>query len=173
MAASSESSPPEEMQLEEHTPGLEGCSCSACSRHFQGQSIVETATQVVDHWNDEHANILTNSFTAFTTEQVETQAVSESVHQIREKRVFLTVYDVITPDGDEVLDKAFVEEFEYQEICVGCNTSIYELDGVEFEELPSEQPYQRYLCDGCAKQRELERRRRNNKQLGEWAVDNE
>jgi hypothetical protein len=171
MAASSEPTPGEEIQLEEHTPPLKRCSCSACSSYFSEPTTVETAHVVVDHWNDAHADILSNSFTSFATEEVECHTLTEGLSQTREQHLFITVYDVLDADGADVLSKAFVADFEYGDICIACGTSIYDLEDTGYEELPSEKPFPRYICDSCAAQRKLERRKENNKQLDEWAVD--
>lgn len=171
MAASSEPTLDEEMQLEEHTPPLKRCSCSACGSYFSEPTTVETAHVVVNHWNDKHADILSNSFTSFTTEEVEHHTLTEGLSQTREQHLFITVYDVLDNDGAEVLSKSFVTDFEYGDICIACGTSIYDLEDAGYEELPSDKPFARYSCDSCSARQKLERRKHNNKQLDEWAVD--
>lgn len=171
MAASSEPTPGEEIQLEEYTPPLKQCSCSACSSYFSEQTTVETANAVVAHWNNEHGNILTNSFEPFATEEVEHHTLTEGLSQTREQHLFITVYDVLDADGAGALSKSFVTDLKYEDICIACGTSIFDLEDVDYEELPSDKPFNRYICDSCAARQKLERRKQNNKQLDEWAVD--
>ncbi|KZX46335.1 hypothetical protein [Haloarcula sp. K1] len=171
MAASSETNPSEETELGEYTPPLKQCSCSACDSYFSEQTTIETAKTVVSHWNDEHANILTNSFTPFTTEEVERHVLTEGLSQAREQHLFITVYDVLDTDGADALSKSFVEDLRYEDICVACGTSIFDLEDVSYEELPSEKPFSRHICDACSARRKLKRRKQNNKQLDEWKVD--
>lgn len=147
-------------------PYVKACQCTACSTTFEKRSydIIETAQAVVDHWNEQHPDILRQSYPAFQESEEERHELDNGVCQIRTRAQYLTVYDALdVEDEDAVFNPAFVENVIFNEVCEDCETSIEDLD--DYEKLNSHGPITTYLCSGCQKKRKIRRRKMNNRQL--------
>lgn len=147
-------------------PYVKACQCTACKAVFEKRSydIVETAQAVVDHWNEEHPDILTQSFPAFRESEEERHELENGVYQIRTRPQYLIVYDVLdAKDEDAIFNPAFVENVLLNEVCEDCETPIEDLD--KYEKLGNHGPVTTYLCGECQQERKIRRRKANNKQL--------
>lgn len=147
-------------------PYVKACQCSACNTTFEKRScdIVETAQAVVEHWNEDHPDILEQSYTVYREAEQERHELEAGVYQIQQRAEYLTVYDVLAiGDQDAIFNPAFVEKVLLNEVCEDCRTSVEELE--DYEELSEQGPVTKYLCGQCRKQRKIRRRKANNRQL--------
>lgn len=148
-------------------PYIQACQCAACNVTFEKESrdIVETARAVAEHWNEDHPDILENSYTAYRETEEERRELADGVYQARTQTHYLTVYDVLAlEDGDDIFDPAFVGNVLLNEICEDCLTPIERLD--DYDELADQDgPVTKYLCRQCRKDRKTRRRKANNRQL--------
>lgn len=147
-------------------PYVRACQCTACDTTFEKRSsdIVETAQAVVEHWNEDHPDILEQSFAPYQEAEQERHELESGVFQIRSHAQYLTVYDVLAADDqDAIFDPAFVEKVLFNETCEDCSTPVEDLN--EYEELGEHGPVTTYLCRECRKKRKIRRRKTNNRSL--------
>lgn len=149
-------------------PYIKACQCAACNTTFEKRSrdVVETARAVAEHWNENHSDILENSYTPYQKTEEDRRELADRFYQARTKVHYLTVYDVLAiDDGDDLFDSAFVGGVLLNEFCEDCLTPVERLD--EYEELDDQDdaPVTKYLCRQCKRDRKITRRKENNKQL--------
>jgi hypothetical protein len=147
-------------------PLIKRCQCSVCDAEFQADScdVIETVTKVVSHWNEDHSDILKNSYTPYRETERETKELEDGAFKIQRRKHYLAVYDVLNTEGDTLLDETFVKNTLLNEFCEDCHTPVEQLD--DFEELENQDgPVAKYLCRQCRKNRNIQRRKANNRQL--------
>lgn len=167
MAASTERDMDSSPEIEESDILLKRCECSVCDAFFVQETAVEAARAIAEHWNEDHHNLLKNSFTVYDEEEIGSHHIGDGVYQVQRKRYFISIYDVLAVGRNRALDESFVEAIEYQEVCEDCREKID--DAGQYEELDTDSHRQKFLCETCSANRTVEQRKSENKQLDEWA----
>lgn len=169
MAASTEREMDPASPLEESTILLKRCECSVCDAFFVQETAVEAARAVAEHWNEDHYNLLKNSFPVYDEEEIGSHHIGDGVFQVRRKRYFISIFDVLAIDRDLALDEMFVEAVEYLEVCQDCREPIDDVG--QYEELDTDGHRRKFLCGACSAARTVKQRKSENKQLDEWATE--
>jgi hypothetical protein len=90
-------------------------------------------------------------------------------YRYRLYKYYITAYDVLDNSGDTCGPFAYqyVKKIE-GEVCEDCWRSIHGVDG--YQELDTDGWRDKYLCDECARERQIKRRESENEQITKWCA---
>lgn len=146
---------------------MERCECGVCDTAFTDDTVVEMAESVADHWNDEHGDEF-HGEQPYRTEEHGHRHLHGNEYAVRQKEYYITVYDVLNPDGEQPFKYQWVKKPEAVDVCEDCWRSIESVD--EYRELPVEGWRDQYLCGRCEDARRIKRRKDENESLEEFTA---
>jgi len=148
---------------------IKSVECGICDKSFSG-GVAEIAKSVARHWNDEHGDELAVSETPYKIEEYQGHHLHGDEYSYRVKEYYITAYDVLDTSGASCgpFAYAYVKEPEAKDHCEDCWRPIGSVDG--YQELDTDGWRDKYLCDECARERKIERRKANNKPITEWSA---
>lgn len=146
---------------------MKRCECGICDESFLDADAVSMARAIARHWNDEHGDELEYSEEPFRTEEYGGRHLHGDEYAYRVHKEYITVYDVLNPDGDKPFKYQYVKKPEARDVCEDCWRSIQSVDG--YREIDDSGWRTKYRCDECQQQRDIERRKEQNESLGRFA----
>lgn len=146
---------------------VRSCECGVCDKTFSGGTIAGLAKSIAKHWNDEHGDELRHSMQPFKREEYGGRHLHGDEYAYHVHEYYVTAYDVIDADGDRPFKYQYVKKTKGREVCEDCWRSINNVDG--YRELPADGWRDKYRCDDCHRERQIERRKNENENLGEFA----
>ena len=148
---------------------IESVQCGICDSSFGPGSQVSIARQIAKHWNDEHGDELRHGMDPFKTEEYAGRHLHGDEYAYRVKEFYITAYDVLDDSGASCGPFAYeyVREPEAIDHCDECWRSIQNVDG--YREVDTDGWKDSYLCDRCHREQQIERRKNENQNLGEFA----
>lgn len=144
--------------------------CGICEKTWGVDTAASIAKKIARHWNMDHADELKYSMEPYKTEQWGGEHIHGDRYSYRVVEFYVTAYDVLDSSGPTCGPFAyrFVKQPESQDVCEDCWRSIHAVDG--YQELETGGYQTEYLCDECAHDRRVKRRRDENEQLSEWCA---
>ncbi len=106
----------------------------------------------------------------FKTEEYAGHHLHGDEYAYKRKEYYVTAYDILDTSGSSSgpFAYAYVREPESEDHCEDCWRSIDAVDG--YRTLSTDGWRDKYLCDECDRQRDLQRRQENNQSLTEWSA---
>lgn len=152
-------------------PRIHRIECGICDTAFTDGPVVEIADNVAQHWNDEHDDELAHDMTPYKTEEYGGRHIHGDEYAYTVHKYYITVYDVLDTTGATTGPFAYryVKKPEAVDVCEDCWRAIRNVEG--YQELDTDGWRDEYLCDECAHQRKVERRREENRALDAYATD--
>lgn len=149
---------------------IQSVECGICEKTFTDKTIPEIAKAVARHWNNDHGDELRYSMEPFDTVEYGGRHLHGDEYAVERKDLYITAYDVLDTTGHTTgpFGYSYVKKPEAEDHCEDCWRSVEAVDG--YQELPSNGWRDKFICDDCRGQREIERHRENNESLTRWSA---
>lgn len=149
---------------------IQNVECGICETSFGDKTVPEIAKAVARHWNEEHGDELRHDMEPFKTEEYAGHHLHGDEYAYERKEYYVTAYDILDTTGHTTgpFAYSYVKKPEAEDHCEDCWRSIESVDG--YQELPTDGWRDKFICDDCREQREIERHRENNESLTEWSA---
>lgn len=149
-------------------PRIKAVGCGICDKTFTDGTAPEVAKRIAYHWNDEHGDELGVDMEPFRSETVVRHHLHGDEYACEIIEEFVTAYDVLDTSSYSCGPFAYqyVREPEAEDVCEDCWRSIKGVEG--YREI-GETWRTKYRCDECHRERQIERRKDENQNLGEFA----
>jgi hypothetical protein len=148
---------------------MKSVQCGICDKKFTDVAVVEAAKRIARHWNEEHRDELEVGMTPFRSENRITHHLHGDEYACVLDEEYITAYDVLDTSGHTCGPFAYeyVREPEAEDVCDDCWRHINGVDG--YREIDATGWRTKYRCDECHRERQIERRKDENQNLGEFA----